>query len=160
MKPCARCFRLVEDNQLLCSDCDKPDLQMTPKTELEKAIENVTNVLVANPSALQNIPHSIEILCDAAKQHLLDQKRIEELEKSKEHINSMCGEYKNQLRIHDKAALEIRDERDSLKQKLAEVEKWKNEDPRMLREQLRVADSAYQALHERHQRLLATINAL
>lgn len=46
--------------------------------------------------------------------------------------------------------LELEKERDSLKQENAELRKWKEEDPRMLREQIRVADEAYQHLFERH----------
>lgn len=40
-----------------------------------------------------------------------------------------------------------------LERELNEAWKWKDEDPRMLREQIRVADSAYQRLHEENKRL-------
>lgn len=40
-----------------------------------------------------------------------------------------------------------------LELELNEAWKWKDEDPRMLREQIRVADSAYQRLHEENKRL-------
>lgn len=44
-------------------------------------------------------------------------------------------------------------------QALLQEKTWKNEDPRMLREQLRIADAAYQRLHEDHQQLQKQANA-
>jgi septation ring formation regulator EzrA len=38
-------------------------------------------------------------------------------------------------------------------EKLKEALKWKEEDPRMLREQIRVADAAYNFLHGEHRKL-------
>lgn len=47
-----------------------------------------------------------------------------------------------------------------LERELVEALKWKNEDPRMLREQIRVADVAFQALHQRHDALRAGVEKL
>jgi hypothetical protein len=45
-------------------------------------------------------------------------------------------------------------------QKLRAKRTWKLEDPRMLREQVRVADAAYQHLHEQHKALESKCNDL
>jgi len=47
-----------------------------------------------------------------------------------------------------------------LTSELAQEKKWKIEDPRMLREQIRVADVAYNSLHERYQSLSARVAGL
>lgn len=41
-----------------------------------------------------------------------------------------------------------------LERELEREKAWKNEDPRMLREQIRVADSAYQRLYEESRQLV------
>jgi len=61
----------------------------------------------------------------------------------------------------------INSECEVLRKELAQEKIWKVEDPRMLREQIRVADVAFNDLHERHKQLLrrdnirnATVDAL
>jgi cobyrinic acid a,c-diamide synthase len=41
----------------------------------------------------------------------------------------------------------------TLEREIEELKKWKNEDPRMLREQIRVADEAFNELHQENLRL-------
>lgn len=45
---------------------------------------------------------------------------------------------------------ELKSRAEKAEAELMECKKWKEEDPRMLREQIRVADAAFQGLHERH----------
>lgn len=47
-----------------------------------------------------------------------------------------------------------------LERELSEALKWKNEDPRMLREQIRVAVSAYSQLHQENKELRSQLEAM
>lgn len=60
----------------------------------------------------------------------------------------------------NKAWLAELDRLKACEKELAEALILKNEDPRMLREQIRVADVAFQGLHERHQNLQTDIKPL
>jgi hypothetical protein len=65
-------------------------------------------------------------------------------------FNTLSDEIRYNYRFAAKKHLtQLATARQQLNERVRELEKWKEEDPRMLREQIRVADVAFQSLHER-----------
>jgi len=73
--------------------------------------------------------------------------------------DAACGKGNFIHCVDDDFARTLERELAAAQRELAEARKWKNEDPRMLREQLRVADSAFNSLTAENESLKTDLQA-
>jgi len=162
--------RLKEENFCpgvwCCPKCGFTLFQNKPHTQDGTISANTDSVFEVCPNdmELMNRVTWKERVADIAKscesqvaRAVAAEANVAELTAENTRLKALLAKEADNVQAHRELVVTIGDERDQLQSKLTatekeleEVKKWKEEDPRMLREQIRVSDVAYQSLFERN----------